>query len=180
MAVNPFKFFGESWVLITAGTRENFNTMTASWGGLGCLWGRNVATVYVRPQRYTYKFLEENESFSICTFDKKYKDVLNFCGTNSGRDIDKMKETGLSAVFSENAPYFKQAEFVFICKKIYRQDMSEDCFSDSKIIDDWYAQDLQKNQTKESIKSFSLANFAKTSSLHRIYIGEIEKCLKKG
>ena len=62
---NVFSMIGEQWMLVTAGTVERCNTMTASWGGLGVLWGKPVATVYIRPQRYTLEFVEREDCFTL-------------------------------------------------------------------------------------------------------------------
>ena len=93
---NVFKLLDVQWMLITAGNEDKYNTMTASWGGLGVLWNKSIATIYIRPQRYTFEFVENNSIFNLSFFDKKYKPALNFCGSKSGRDYDKAKETGLT------------------------------------------------------------------------------------
>ena len=61
---NPFRLIGDEWMLVTAGNeKDGCNTMTASWGGIGCLWGHNdpVATIYLRPSRYTKEFVDTNQ-----------------------------------------------------------------------------------------------------------------------
>ena len=115
---NPFSAIGSQWMLITAGTAERCNTMTASWGGVGVLWGAPMATCYIRPQRYTKQFVDENEYFTLSFFPEEYRSQLNLCGTKSGRDIDKVKECGFTvAAGAGNAPYFEQAELVLVCRK---------------------------------------------------------------
>ena len=115
---NPFERIGSQWMLVTAGDQNRYNTMTASWGGLGVMWGKNVAYTVIRPQRYTYEFMESNDTYTLSFYGKEYKTALNFCGSKSGRDVDKAKETGLTPVFSEAAPYFEQAEIVLVCRKL--------------------------------------------------------------
>lgn len=148
---SPFSLIGKEWMLITAGNPKEFNTMTASWGGLGVLWNKPVATLYIRPQRYTKEFVEKNEQFTLSFFDSSYKKALSYCGTHSGRDVDKMKETGLVPEALGESVAFKQAKMVLLCKKLYQQDMEEGCFLDTKLIKENYPQ----------------------NDLHRIYIGEI-------
>ncbi len=115
---NVFSAIGDQWMLITAGTREKCNTMTASWGALGVLWGVPTATVYIRPQRYTKRFVDENEYFTLSFFSEDWRKQLNLCGTKSGRDIDKVKECGFTVAEGEGgAPYFEQAELVLVCRK---------------------------------------------------------------
>ena len=115
---NPFSAIGDRWMLITAGTPDHCNTMTASWGGVGILWGAPMATCYVRPQRYTNRFMKEGEQFTLSFFDGKYRPQLNLCGTKSGRDVDKVKECGFTvAAAAGGAPYFEQAELVLVCRK---------------------------------------------------------------
>ena len=116
--LNAFSAIGEKWMLITAGTKEKCNTMTASWGGLGVLWGAPMATVYIRPQRYTKQFVDENEYFTLSFFPEQYRQQLSLCGTKSGREVDKVKECGFTVAEGEGgAPYFEQAELVLVCRK---------------------------------------------------------------
>lgn len=116
--LNPFAAIGSQWMLITAGTAEHCNTMTASWGGLGVLWGVPMATAYIRPQRYTKRFVDENEYFTLCFFGEEYRPQLNLCGTKSGRNTDKVKECSFTAAAAEcGAPYFEQAELVLVCRR---------------------------------------------------------------
>ena len=76
---NPFTKIGSEWMLITAGNEKKFNTMTASWGGMGVLWGKNVVTTYIRPQRYTKEFVDANDTFTLSFYGPQYKEALNFC-----------------------------------------------------------------------------------------------------
>lgn len=154
---NPFKLIGNDWMLITAGTKNDFNTMTASWGGLGFLWNRPVCHIYIRPQRYTFSFTERNDYFTLSFFEDKYRDCLKLCGSQSGRDIDKVKETGLSIRETENSNiYFAEAKLVIECRKIYYQDIIPDNFID------------------QTIKS----NYP-NNDFHRMYIGEVINTLRK-
>lgn len=124
---NPFKLFGSDWGLVTAGTQEGFNTMTVSWGGLGLMWTKPVAITFIRPSRYTYEFLEQGDMFTICFFDEQYREVLSFCGSKSGRNVDKVAETGLTPLFTEDGiPYFEEARLVLVCKKLYAQMLNEE------------------------------------------------------
>ena len=118
-----FSAFDKEWALLTAGNAEDFNTMTISWGGMGTLWGRPVVTVYVKPIRYTYKFLEKNEYFTISFFPKEYKDDLTILGTKSGRDTDKLALTEITPKAVKNGVGFNEAVKTLVCKKIYRQDL---------------------------------------------------------
>ena len=118
LEVNVFSAVGDRWMLITAGTKELCNTMTASWGGLGILWGEPMATAYIRPQRYTKQFVDENEYFTLTFFPDEYRKQLALCGTKSGRDVDKIAECGFTVAVSEcGAPYFEEAELVLVCRK---------------------------------------------------------------
>lgn len=154
---NVFSMIGDQWMLLTAGTREKCNTMTASWGGLGVLWGKPVATVYIRPQRYTLEFVEREEWFTLAFFGEEYRKALALCGSKSGRDIDKVKECGFTVETADGAPYFAQADLVLVCKKAYWQDMDPTHFLDGEIDGKWYPE----------------------KDYHRIFIGEIETVLKK-
>lgn len=131
---NPFNAIGKGWFLISAGNEEAFNTMTASWGFMGVMWGKNAVIPVIRPNRHTFKFIEEQDSFSICFFDEKYRDALKFCGSHSGRDCDKVKETGLTPVFLDGVPAYEEAKLVLICKKLYRGTIGEEQFIDNSLL----------------------------------------------
>ena len=138
---NVFSAIGDQWMLITAGTKERCNTMTASWGGLGVLWGAPMATVYIRPQRYTKQFVDENESFTLSFFPEEYRKQLSLCGTKSGRDMDKVKECGFTvAEGAGGAPYFEQAELVLVCRKRMVQRMEENLIPED-VREKWYEGD---------------------------------------
>ncbi len=153
---NPFTLINKDWMLITAGDAEKHNTMTASWGGVGELWGKYVSTIYIRPQRYTLEFVEREEYYSLCFFGPEYRQALSLCGSKSGRDVDKDAATGLTPCFDQAAPYYEQARLVFLCRKLYRQDMEESAFLDKGLLEKWYDSDL-----------------------HRMFIGAIVKVLEK-
>lgn len=156
LSKTPFEMIGKDWMLLSAGNSDSYNTMTASWGGLGVLWNKNVVFAFVRPQRFTFDFMSKNEYFSCAFFDESYRSALAYCGKYSGRDVDKAKECNLTPEFSENAPYFEEANTVIICKKLYVQQMNE-----GSVID-------------ESIK----ANY-NGDDYHHVFVGEIVKVLKK-
>lgn len=122
----------KEWALVTAGEENNFNTMTISWSSFGTLWHKKMATIYIGSTRYTNKYLEKENYFTISFFDKKYKKELSFCGTKSGKDIDKIKETGFTKEF-DKAPYFKEASLVLICKKVAKTDMTNTNIYDKEI-----------------------------------------------
>ncbi len=152
LTANPFKLIGKDWMLITAGDKEKFNTMTASWGGVGIMWGKPVATAYIRPQRYTFEFIENGDYYTQSFFDEEYRDALKFCGSKSGRDYDKVKETGLTPVVDDEtgAVYFKEAKVVFICKKMYAQFLNEESALTEEVTK-WYNGDYHKMYMSEIV-----------------------------
>lgn len=155
---NTFKLIGKDWMLITAGDKENFNTMTAAWGGLGFLWNKNVCFTFIRPNRYTYEFSEKHDTFTLTFFAEKYKEALMFCGTKSGRDVDKCKETGLTPVETEEGNIiFEEARISIEFRKLYYQDLDKENFL-----------------TPEIIKCYP------DNCFHRMYIGEVMNCYVKG
>ncbi|MBQ8057036.1 MAG: flavin reductase [Ruminococcus sp.] len=153
---SAFEMIGKDWMLLTAGNEQKYNTMTASWGGLGVLWNKNVVFAFVRPQRFTFDFMNESEYFSCSFFKEEYRNALSFCGKYSGRDVDKAKECNLTPDFTENAPYFAEADTVIICKKLYVQQMDESCIIDKSIKANYNGDDY-----------------------HHVFVGEIVKVLKK-
>ncbi len=120
---DAFHIFDRDWALVTAGDLERFNTMTVSWGGLGTLWGRPVATVYVKPLRYTHDFLERSDVFTVSFYPAQYRKALTVLGTLSGRDGDKVGKAGLTPVAAGDGVTFREACKTLVCRKIYRQDM---------------------------------------------------------
>ncbi|MEG0693079.1 MAG: flavin reductase, partial [Oscillospiraceae bacterium] len=130
---NPFTMFHNDWALVTAGTIESYNTMTVSWGGVGVLWNKDVATIYIRPQRYTYEFIEKNEFFTISILPEDYKKALTFCGKFSGRDYNKAKEAGITPMALDGCVSFDEARLVFVCKKLYHSDINPKHFYDTEL-----------------------------------------------
>lgn len=152
---NPFKLIGGDWALVAAGNESSFNMMTASWGGMGVLWNKNVVWAFIRPSRHTYGFMEREPEFTMSFFDERYRDALNYCGSHSGRDSDKSKATGLTPA-GGNPVYFAEARLVLVCRKLYFQDIDP-----AKFIDD----SIERNYNG--------------SDYHRVYSAEIVKCLAK-
>ena len=148
--VDSFGIFNDVWALLTAGSKDSFNTMTISWGGLGTLWSKPVATVYVKPIRYTHQFLEKNEYFTISFYPEEYRKALILLGEKSGRDGDKVKEAGLAPEFLDNSVTFKEAKVTLLCKKIYRHDMDT-----------------------ESMPADVVKTFYTTEAAHTMFIGEV-------
>ncbi|MBP7902331.1 MAG: flavin reductase [Spirochaetes bacterium] len=146
---NIFDLIANQWGLLASGDIPNHNCMTFSWGGMGHLWNKDIAYIYVRPQRFTYEFIEANPYFSINFFDEKYKDILKVCGTKSGREIDK-KNLDLTPITENGCVYYKEAKISAVCRKIYHQDINPANFLDAEI---------DKNYTD--------------GDYHRMYIGEI-------
>ena len=127
MQINPFTKFDKDWALVTSGTKDNFNTMTISWGSMGTIWNRSVITIYVRPDRFTWEFLNSNEYFTVAFFDEKYRSDLTTLGTLSGRCDNKLAKTNLNPLFiDDNIITFKEAKETFVLKKIYMAQMEYD------------------------------------------------------
>jgi len=152
---NPFHLIGSVWMLVTAGAMKSFNTMTASWGGLGVLWNKQVCYVFIRPTRYTYEFMERDGSFSLSFFEEDQREALNFCGSHSGRDVDKIKQTGLTPVQDPSgAVYFNEARLVLICKKMYYQDINPSNFIDTMIDKNYPDKDYHRMYVGEIIAAY--------------------------
>lgn len=157
LSINPFTLIGKEWLLITAGSESGFNTMTASWGGLGVFWNKNAATIYIRPSRYTKKFVDENDTFTISFYKEENRKALALCGKVSGRDVNKVEQAGLTPVFDENNTYFEEAYMVMVCKKMYHTNIVRETFDEAKYDELMYP-----------LKDY-----------HTIYIGEVIKVLVK-
>ena len=116
-----FSQFDKKWALLTAGELDNFNTMTVSWGGLGTIWNKSVATVYVRLSRYTHEFMDNNDYFTVSFYPDDTKKTLAILGSKSGRDMDKINGSGLTPVNAGKSVSFKEAEITLVCRKLFRQ-----------------------------------------------------------
>ena len=156
LELNPFTTIGEEGFLITVGNAEKWNVMTASWGFMGFIWYKPTYGIVVRNTRYTYQFLEEGENFSISFFPSQYKEALEFCGRNSGRDTDKMAATGLNVVSVDDYLTYSEANTVFCCQLASKTPVAPEGFVDPTINDNYKAGDY-----------------------HTLYLGFIEKVLIK-
>ncbi len=139
---NIFSQLDKNWMLLTAGDfhSNQFNTMTVSWGFMGTFWGKPMVIAGVRPQRHTLKFMEEFDTFTLCAFPEDCKEILSYCGSKSGRDVNKIAECGLTPICCDHvdAPTFKQAELTIECKKVYSDNIKGKNFIDKSIIESWY------------------------------------------
>ena len=157
LMLNPMTRIGDDWMLITAGCKERgYNTMTASWGHLGCIWGGYTSVCYIRPQRYTKSFVDREDLYTLCFFPG-YKKELGYLGSHSGRDEDKVAKTGLTPAFGDGFTYFEEADLVLVCRKLYRAPVLEDGFLDRDLMDKCYPD----------------------RDFHDLYVGRIEKVLVK-
>lgn len=161
LTINPMEMIAHRWMLISAGDEKACNTMTASWGGLGSLWGHGgglpVSTIYVRPQRYTKKFIDEQEYYTISFYPQEFKEKLGYLGSHSGKDEDKVAKVGMKTVIDGKGIWYEGAELVMVCRKLYRAPIVEEGFLDKAIVDDSYP----------------------ARDFHDMYIGEIVKVLVK-
>ena len=143
---NAIKLIGKDWMLLTVRDGENgrVNAMTASWGALGVLWNKNVCICFVRPQRHTYTLLENEKEFSIAFLDEQRRDALALCGRESGRDTDKLEKCGLSVTDIGGIPCVNEARLLLVCKKLYEDDLKEDCFLDKELLKNYAAGDYHR------------------------------------
>ncbi|MBQ2973616.1 MAG: flavin reductase [Clostridia bacterium] len=153
---SPVELISDGWGLVTAGDEKNFNTMTVSWGAIGEIWGKDAAFIFIRPQRYTYEFLEKNDIFTITFYGEEMMDALRICGSKSGRDINKAEVCGLTPVFTDGGVTFEQAEYTLVCRKMASQFIDPAGFEDTSIENNYANKDY-----------------------HKVYIGEILKVYKK-
>lgn len=135
---SPFQMIGKDWMLVTAEKDGHINAMTASWGGMGVMWGKDVAFVVIRPQRYTKEFVDQSDVFSLAFLGDAYRQTLNYFGTVSGRDEDKLHKSGLKIARMGQTPFIDEAETVLLCRKLYAQELRPECFLDRKLVDKWY------------------------------------------
>lgn len=153
-AAKAFSLLDNDWFLLTSGdfVSGKFNSMTISWGSLGTLWNKPIAQVFVRPTRHTFSFMENSQDFSLCSFPLEYRSALQYLGSHSGRDGDKLAATPLTPIAADliQSPVFAEANLILECRKIYSDDLEPDRFADSSINGHYSALDF-----------------------HRAYIGEV-------
>ena len=157
---NPFVAIGSEWMLIAAEKGGKTNAMTASWGGVGIMWGKPAAFVFIRQTRYTKEFVDAVDHFTLNFFGGKFKKELGYFGRVSGRDEDKIAKTGMNVSTVENVPVFDDATTVLVCRKMYTQKLDEASFIDRNVLEQNY-------------------EIGSSDSMHSIYIAEIEKILVK-
>lgn len=149
---NAIKIISKDWFLISAGSLDSgFNMMTASWGGMGYIYNKPVTFIFISPQRYTFQFTEREEYFVLTFYEEEYREILKKMGTVSGRDFDKINNSGLTPIKTENGSVgFKEARIIIECKKFYEAGLLKDGFKDQKLVE-------KKNNAE----------------LHKMYVGEI-------
>lgn len=157
LSLNPFQKIGKEWLLISAKNENKVNTMTASWGGLGVIWNKNVATIYIRPQRYTKQFVDHQDTFTLTFFDETYKKELGYLGRVSGKDEDKIANVNFHPIVDNHKVYFEECNMVLVCKKLYHAPICQEGFEDQSLIEKNYPQ----------------------NDFHEMYIGEIVEVLVK-
>jgi len=158
LKLNPFVMLEDEWGLLTAGNADKYNTMTIAWGSMGIMWRKPAFTVVVRPQRYTNEFIEKLDMFTVSFYPESCRKALNILGTKSGRDCDKVSESGLTPFYTDGTVAFEEANTIFVCRKLYGGHQYES----SKFIDTELDKEIYP-----------------TKDHHYVYIGEIEKVLQK-
>ena len=155
---DPFTMIGKEWMLVTAMKEDgSVNTMTASWGGVGILWNKKVAFVFIRPQRYTKEFIDAQEHLTLSFYDESHRKELAYFGKASGRDEDKIEKAGFHTIKENGYAYFSEANTVLKCKKLYAQYLDTECFLEKDLIEKNYPQ----------------------NDFHMMYVVEIENVLVK-
>lgn len=137
---NFIEIIGKEWMLVSAGDKDKFNMMTASWGGAGFLWNKPVVFVFIRPERYTREFVDAKGAFTLSFLGEEHKDAHKICGSKSGRDIDKVAATGLMPRFTDlGNPCFEESRLTLECKTLYVTKMDKDHFVDPALYEKWYS-----------------------------------------
>lgn len=150
LELNPFTVISEESFLLTAGTPDSWNTMTAGWGGFGYLWELPVAYVFVRESRYTFRFITENPGFTLSFFSPEYKEALDYCGSHSGRECNKIENAHITPIEIDGHVAFEEANMIITCSRL-----ASACLDD-KLIDR------------------SLLNFYPHGDWHHLFIGRVE------
>ncbi|MDE7375092.1 MAG: DUF4468 domain-containing protein, partial [Odoribacter sp.] len=135
---NIYKMLSENWMLVCAGNQDNFNMMTASWGGLGHLYNKPVTFCFINPTRHTYQLLEDNDTYTLCFFTEAYREALNYCGTHSGKNEDKVKGSGLTPMLTPSgSTAYSEAWMIIECKKLVAQSFSPEIIFNPETKSKW-------------------------------------------
>ena len=162
---NFIEIIGKEWMLVSAGDKDKFNMMTASWGGVGFLWNKPVVFVFIRPERYTREFIDARNEFTITFLGPEHRKAHSICGSKvcgskSGRDMDKVAATGLTPYFTElGNPCFEESRLTLECKTLYVTKMDKNSFIDPALYEKWYS--------------------ALAGNLHNVYVAEIVNAWEK-
>ena len=151
---NVFQLIGKDWLLLCAEYGGKANAMTASWGAMGVMWAKNTAFVFIRPTRYTKEFVDKSDHLTISVFGEDRRKMMNYFGTVSGRDEDKIAKAGLTVRHENGCTYFDEARVTMFCRKMYAQPLEQKFFFDKEAAAKWYEGDY-----------------------HTMYVVEIEKVL---
>jgi len=167
-----FTMFENRWAVVTAGTPEDFNMCTVSWGSMGNIWGlvgndMSTVTVYIHPARYTQEFMAKYDTFTVNFFPESYRKTLGYIGSHSGRNEDKVANSGLTPVAVGNGVAFKEADLTFVCKKMYEHQFDEAHLADR--IKEYYAA-YPSEYTKAGKDRWEP---------HYMYIGEVVEAIEK-
>lgn len=163
-----FDTFSKDWALVTAGNMDDYNTCTVSWGTMGNIWGtagqagdRPIVTVFIHPARYTQKFMEKHDTFTVSFFPMEQRKALGYLGSHSGRNEDKVANSGLTPVAAGEGVTFKEASKTFVCRKLYGAQLDQQAL----------AQDIQDYYT--SMPAVYTQNGKDQWEPHFMYIGEV-------
>ena len=154
---DPFTKIGKEWMLITSSNGEKTNAMTASWGGVGVLWGKDAAFIFVRESRFTKEIIDESDTFSLTFFDRSYRSALKYFGAVSGRDEDKIKNAKMHVNFHEDIPFIDEGNLVICCRKMSATPILPEHFIEPDIESTFYSK----------------------GDLHTMYVGEIVQILAR-
>lgn len=154
---DPFTKIGKEWMLITTKHGDKVNAMTASWGGVGVLWGKNTAFIFVRESRYTKELIDQSDYFSLTFFDHSYKSALKYFGIVSGRKENKFEVSKMTVNYQDDIPFIDEGNFVICCRKMSATPILPEHFLDPEIEKQWY----------------------RDGDLHTMYVGEILQILAR-
>ena len=167
---SAFKLIGKDWMQITCKLGDKVNTMTASWGGIGIMWGKTVAYIFIRPKRFTKTLVDKTDYLTLQVLSNAMRKTSNYFGTASGFNEDKIKTSGVTVVSDDKYAYFEESDVVLKCKKLYAQEMKEECFIDKESDTRWYeAKDYHTMYVVE-IDSIEVSDDFKTKLNQQIFI----------
>jgi flavin reductase (DIM6/NTAB) family NADH-FMN oxidoreductase RutF len=106
--------------------KDRLNVMTIGWAMVGVVWRRPIMMVAVRTSRFTHGIIEEADNFTVTFPEGDRKKEIGYCGSKSGKEVDKFKECGFSTAKAKkvSTPVLEIPGYHYECRIVYKSPMN--------------------------------------------------------